>query len=86
MNIRISPLALAAALAVALATAAACANEPLGDGTSGQLVAEPYEAFHSGKVGDFYTDPSEMAESVEPGSQRTQVASAPASNTRHGAA
>jgi hypothetical protein len=49
-------------------------------------VAEPYEAFHSGKVGDFYTDPSEMAESVEPGSQRTQVASAPASNTRHGAA
>lgn len=50
------------AVGIALAfTGTARADDSGGDNSMSQWTGESYAAFHRGEVGDFYTDPSEMA-------------------------
>ncbi len=49
-----------------------------GDNSMSQWTGDSYAAFHRGEVGDFYTDPHEMAGTDGSDESRTEVASAPA--------
>lgn len=69
---RTTNLLLAVGLALAF-TGVARADGDGGDNSMSQWTGESYAAFHRGEVGDFYTDPSELARTKESGEKREEA-------------
>src|SRR5256885_9422254 len=72
MGKQYTTLLMAVGLAVAFAGHARADGDggDSGDNSMSQWTGESYAAFHRGEVGDFYTDPSEMA-SDQPADETT---------------
>ncbi|HZQ62404.1 MAG TPA: hypothetical protein VFC24_13700 [Casimicrobiaceae bacterium] len=68
---RYTHLFLAVGLALAF-SGAARADGDGGDNSMSQWTGESYAAFHRGEVGDFYTDPSELARTNDSGDKRDE--------------
>jgi hypothetical protein len=64
---RTTHLFLAVGLALAFSGAARAEGGDSGDSSMSPFTGESYAAFHRGEVGDFYTDPSELARTKESG-------------------
>lgn len=61
MSKHYTTLLMAVGLALALGGGTARAEGDGGDNSMSQWTGESYAAFHRGQVGDFYTDPKELA-------------------------